>query len=147
MVPTNLKPRFFRVCGIMHLTRALRSQISPSRWIVFAGSASATTKPTPTPSQEQSQGQGQDQSQGQAQGQAQGQSVHIEGGIGGIACDFGIAIPGGSICLPRSNRHAKIVAEAEALSNAYGPQMGLRGHLHEHPPRSGARWVPVRLRR
>lgn len=102
--------------------------------IVFAGSASATTKPTPTPSQEQSQGQGQDQSQGQAQGQAQGQSVHIEGSIGGVACDFGIAIPGGSICLPRSNRHAKIVAEAEALSNAYGPQMGLR-HICMNIPR------------
>lgn len=96
--------------------------------IAFAGTASATTKPTPTPSQEQSQGQG------QAQGQAQGQSVHIEGGIGGIACDFGIAIPGGSICLPRSNRHAKIVAEAEALSNAYGPQMGLR-HICMNIPR------------
>lgn len=105
--------------------------------------ALATTKPDPKPttgSQEQSQGQGQDQSQdqtqGQAQGQAQGQgqSVHIEGGIGGIACDFGIALPGGSLCLPRSNRHAKIVAEAEALSQTYGPEMGLR-HICMNIPR------------
>lgn len=89
-----------------------------------------TTKPEPTPgqSQGQSQGQGQDQSQGQVQGQAQGQSVHIEGGIGGIACDFGIAIPGGSICLPRSNRHAKVIAEAEMLEKVYGPDVAFR-HL------------------
>lgn len=99
---------------------------------LFATTANATTKPTPAPTQEQTQGQGQTQSQGQLQGQGQaqgqGQSVNIEGSIGGIACDFGIALPGGSICLPRSNRHAKIVAEAEIFSATYGPQMGLR-HL------------------
>lgn len=105
---------------------------------VLTGPAFATTKPETKPDQSQSQGQGQsqDQSQGQAQGQgqSQGQNVHIEGGVGGIACDFGIAIPGGSICLPRSNRHAKIVAEAKALSEAYGPEVGMR-HLCMNIPR------------
>lgn len=91
-------------------------------------------KPTPGQTQEQGQGQSQGQGQGQAQGQAQGQSVHIEGGVGGIACDFGIAIPGGSICLPRSNRHAKILAEADTLARAYGEWAGLR-HICLHVAR------------
>ena len=103
---------------------------------LLAGPAVANGKeePPPTPGQTQEQGQGQSQGQGQAQGQAQGQSVHIEGGVGGIACDFGIALPGGSLCLPRSNRHEKIFAEAEALGLAYGEWARLR-HICLHVAR------------
>jgi hypothetical protein len=103
---------------------------------MLAGPALATGKeePKPTPGQTQEQGQGQAQGQAQGQTQGQGQSVHIEGGVGGIACDFGIAIPGGSLCLPRSNRHAKILAEADALGLAYGEWARLR-HICLHVPR------------